>query len=146
MSYWPFPHLHFLGSDILFLPPTDSLTRYHGIGHYMFPSWEGRLVHSPNLTQSTNARGVSFRSCPPPSHPVQTKTCLILLPRPTFLRGPSPGPLLAWPLPRPMLFPASLKPNYAPPFTACTSGRIPPRSFHSLTVFLLISFLTAGSG
>ena len=66
--------------------------------------------------------------------------------RRTSPRGPSPGPLLAWRLPPPMLFPASLKPNYAPPFTACNSGRIPYRSSHSPTVFLSISFLTAGSG
>ena len=35
-----------------------------------------------------------------------------------------------------MVFPAPLKPNYAPPFTACNSGRIPYRSSPSPTVFL----------
>ena len=52
----------------------------------------------------------------------------MLLLRRTSPCGPSPGPLLAWRLPPPMLFPASLKPNYAPPFTAHNSGRIPYRS------------------
>ena len=61
---------------------------------------------------------------------------VMLPPRQTSLRGPSPGQLLVWRSPRPTLFQASLRLNYAPPSMAPTSGRLPSKSSHSQTVFL----------
>ena len=73
---------------------------------------------------------------------------VMLLPRQISPRGPSPGQLLVWRSLRPMLFPASLRPNYAPPYMVHTFGRLPSTSSHSQTqtVFPSNSFSTVGFG